>query len=55
MTIKEAVFHLDRIRQVCDESHMDTEAEALQMAIDVLAEQERNRRAWEELILEERT
>ena len=55
MDIREAVFHLEMIAKVCKDSHMDTEAEALKMAIDVLNEKERNRRAWEELIEEERT
>lgn len=55
MTIKEAVFHLDRIRQVCDKSYMDTEAEALSMAIEMLKEHEQHRRSWEEILAEERT
>ena len=55
MDIREAVFHLEMIAKVCKDSHMDTEADALQMAIDMMQEQERNRRAWEELIAEERT
>ena len=55
MDIRQAVFHLGMMERVCKQSHMDTEAEALSMAIDVLTEKERNRRAWEELIEEERT
>lgn len=55
MRCKEAVFYLEQIKNVCEKSHMDTEAEALSMAIDVLKEREEHRRSWEEIIAEERT
>ena len=55
MRCKEAVFYLEQIKNVCEKSHMDTEAEALSMAIGMLQERERNRQAWAELIAEERT
>ena len=55
MRCKEAVFYLEQIKNVCEKSHMDTEAEALSMAIEMLKEHEQHRRSWEEILAEERT
>ena len=55
MKTKEAIFHLERIKTVCEKSHMATEAEALTLAIDMLTEHEQHRRSWEEILAEERT
>ena len=55
MSTKEALFYLEQIERVCRKSHMDTEAEALTLAIDMLTEHEQHRRSWEEILAEERT
>lgn len=55
MDTREAVFYLQQLKNECKEQHLDEYAEALEMAIDMMQEKDRNRKAWEELIAEERT
>ena len=51
---KEAIHVLEMIRKECIGQY-DDGYEALTMAIEDMEEKERTRRAWEELIAEERT
>lgn len=52
MEVKEAVFHIKKFIWGCKAEHMDTEAEALQMAVDMMEEKERDREALEKLVYE---
>ena len=53
--MKDKIFVLEQMAKECRRVHLDTQADALELAIDVLKEREEHRRSWEEIIAEERT
>lgn len=54
MTTQLTIKTLEAIREACRTDHLETEAEALGVAIDMLKEREQHRRSWEEILAEER-
>ena len=47
MNRAEAIFNLERIEKAFREEYLDTEADAIALAIEVLKEQEKYKKAWE--------
>ena len=53
--MKDKIFVLEQMLKECRRVHLDTQAEALEMAIELLKDHEQHRRSWEEILAEERT
>ena len=50
MNTTEALFHLERIEEAFRADHLDTEADAVRMAIEVLEQQDKHRKSWEGIV-----
>ena len=55
MELETAIFFLRRIKEAFEEDHLNTEAEALSVAIGAIEEQIQHKRSWAKLVAEERS